>query len=134
LIVIDSHAQAPPDQSRRYGVEDAPQGEAAGRGDRDHLLLEVDGAPGRQRGQRRAFQRNPFALAGVPPADDLVDEGAPGGEIGEVARSAQQQRVFKRQLQMPMNAFDRSVLMGDAGIVARGRHFVVRHQPSWRRV
>jgi hypothetical protein len=42
----------------------------------------------------------------VAPPDDLVDEATIGIQVDEVARAAQQERIFNRLLQMAMRAFD----------------------------
>ena len=57
-----------------------------------------------------------------------VDESPVGVEIGEVARPAQQQGVLERLLEMAVRAFDRAVLVRDAGVVARRGHAVMAHQ------
>ena len=49
-------------------------------------------------------------------------------QVGEVARTPQQQRIFQRLLEMAVGALDRAVLVCDAGIVARRLHLVVPHQ------
>ena len=54
-------------------------------------------------------------VAGVAAADDLVDEAAIGSQVVEVARPAQQQRVVDGPLEMAVRAFDRAVLVRDAG-------------------
>ncbi len=64
-------------------------------------------------------------MAGIAAPDDLVDEATPGREVVEIARAPQQQGVLDRPLEMAVGAFDRAVLMGDAGIVAGGRHAVM---------
>ena len=96
---------------------------------RDDRLLVVGGAP------RPAAPAEPapldldaLAVAGIAAADDLVDEAAVGGEVVEVARAAQQQRVLDRLLEMAVRALDRAVLVRDAGIVAGRRHAVVGAQ------
>ena len=127
-IVEDADAQAMPDQSRGHGVEHAPQDEATRRRHWDHLLLEVGCTALRQGTQRRPFQCDGLGEIGVAAADDRVDEGAIGVEIGEVARAAQQQGVRERLLEMAVRAFDRAVLVGDADVVARRGHAVVAHQ------
>ena len=77
-IVVEVHAQPITDQPRRRGVENTAQNEAAARRDRDELLFVVGGAPLRQRSKPGPFQLDPFAIVGIPPADDLVDEAAVG--------------------------------------------------------
>ena len=52
-----------------------------------------------------------------------------GVESVEVSGTTQQQRVLQRFFQMAMRAFNGSVLVGDAGVIARGRHLVVAHEP-----
>jgi hypothetical protein len=49
-------------------------------------------------------------------------------EIGEVARPSQQQGVLERLLEMAVRAFDRAVLVRDAGVVGRRGHAVAAHQ------
>jgi hypothetical protein len=116
------------DQPRRHGVEHAPQGEAARRRDRDHLLLEVGRAALRQRSQGRALQRDALGVVGVAPADDGIDERPVGVEVGEVAAAVQEQSVLQRLLEVAVRALDRSVLVRDAGVVARRLHGVVAHE------
>ena len=71
---------------------------------------------------------DPLGVAGIGAADDLVDEGSVGGQIGEVGRSAQQQGIGERALEMAVRAFDRAVLVRHAGIVAGRGHAVVGAQ------
>jgi len=59
-------------------------------------------------------------VAGIAAADDLVDEASPSGNDVEVAQGTQQQRVLDRPLGMAMGAFDRTVLMRNARVVAVG--------------
>ena len=56
------------------------------------------------------------------------DEGAVGVEIGEVGRTAQRQGVGDVALEMAVRALDRTVLVGQAPIVARDRHAVMGAQ------
>ncbi len=64
----------------------------------------------------------------VGAADDFADEGAVGVEIGEVARSAQRQGIGDAALEMAVRPLDRSVLVGQAAVVARDRHAVMGAQ------
>ena len=116
------------DQPRRRGVEDPAQNEAAARRDRNDLLLVIGGAPLRQRRETRPLHFDPLPVMGVAPSNDLIDETAIGVEIVEVRRTAQQQRVLQRPLQMTMGALDGAVLMRHAGIVARWRYPVMPHE------
>ena len=61
-------------------------------------------------------------------SDQVVDEPAVGVEVGEVAGATQQQGILDGLLEMPVRALDRTVLVGDAGIVAAGLHAVVGAQ------
>ena len=117
-----------PDQPGRDGVEHPPQGEAARRGHWDDLFLEVGCTAFRQRRQRLLFKRDALGEVGVASPDDSVDEGPIGVEVAKIARAPQQQGVLQRLLQMAMGALDRTVLVGDAAIVARRRHAVMAHQ------
>ena len=93
-VVVDAHPQPVADQARGHGVEDAPEHEAAGRGDGDHGLFAILGPPGRQRPQHGALGVDALAVAGVAAADQFVDEAAVVLDRVEVARAAQQQRVL----------------------------------------
>jgi hypothetical protein len=84
-VVVDMDPQAFADQLRGRAVEDLVDEEAPGlRDPRDHLG-EVRRAPRRQRFERRHLD----ARRGFPPpvatGDQLIDEAAPVGELGEVA-------------------------------------------------
>ena len=127
-IVIETHAQTVADQPRRHRIEHLLEAEAAGRGDGDDRLLVIGRPARRQRFQGRALEIEPLGVARVAPPDDLVDEAAIGGERVEVARAAQQQRIFDRLLEMAVRAFDRAVLVRDAAIVARRLHAVMAAQ------
>ena len=83
-IVVEADAQAMADQARGHGVEHLAQREAARRGDADRHLLVVAGPPLWQSLEGRPFAVDPLGIAGVAAADDLVDEAAVGGQIGEV--------------------------------------------------
>jgi hypothetical protein len=54
--------------------------------------------------------------------DRLGKKGLIAGEIGEIARAAQRQRLIECPLQMTVRGFDRAVLVRDPGIVARRLH------------
>ena len=75
------------DQARGHGVEHLAQREAARGGDADADFLVVGGAPARQGLEFGAFDVDALGIAGVAAADDLVDEAAIGGQIGEVGRA-----------------------------------------------
>ena len=94
------------DQARGHRIEHLLEGEPAGRGDGDDRLLVIRRAVRRQRLQRRALEIQPLAVARIAPADDLVDKASIGLERIEIARTAQQQRVLDRSLQMAMRALD----------------------------
>src|SRR5690242_20722046 len=77
---------------------------------------------------RAALELQPLAVTSIAPADDLVDQAAIGFESVEIARAAQQQRVLDRPLQMAVWAFDRTVLVRQAPIVAGRLHAVMGAQ------
>jgi len=62
------------------------------------------------------------------PREDLVDEGAVVGQIGELARATQQQGVLDGALEMPVRALHRTLLVGHTAVVARGPHAIVGAQ------
>ena len=119
-VVVDMDAEALADQARRRAVEDAVHEEAAGAGNAGDDLGEVGGAPGRQRPQRRRLGAQGSLAAAVAAGDELIDEAAPVGDIGEVTGAAQDQRLVERGLEMAVVGFHRAVLMRFAGIVAAG--------------
>ena len=84
-IVEEPDPQAVADQPRRHGVEHLAQGEAAQRGDDGDRLLVVAGPAVRQRLEDSALGLDAPGDPRVLAADDLVDEAAVGGKIGEVA-------------------------------------------------
>ena len=65
------------------------------------------------------------AAGGIGASDDGIDEGAPGGEVGEVTMAAQQQRLAECVLEVTVRRLDRAVLVRDAGVVAGRAHVVV---------
>ena len=67
-------------------------------------------------------------MVGVAPPDHFVDEGAVFTKDVKVARTAQQQRVGKGALEMPVRTFHGAVLVRFAAVVAGRRHGVVRAQ------
>ena len=87
--------------------------------------LRFDGAARWQRPERRHLD----AHRGFPPpvttGDQLIDEAAPAGKLGEVARSAQDQGLVERDLQVVVVSLDGAVLMRLAGIVAAREHAVM---------
>jgi len=64
------------------------------------------------------LQFDPFAVVGIAPTDDLVDEAAIGMAIVEVPAAAQQHCVVERLLEMAMRTLDRPVLVRDAWVAA----------------
>ena len=124
-VVVDVDAQALADEPRRRAVEDAVHEEAAGAGDAGDDLGEVGGAPGGQRPQRRRLDAHRGLAAAVAAGDELVDEAAPVGDVGEVAGAAQDQRLVERGLEMAVVGLHRAVLVRLAGVVAAGEHAVV---------
>ena len=116
------------DQARGNAVEDPPQDEAATRCDKHARLFAVGGSPLGQRLECGALDLDALAVAGIAPPDHFVDEAPIGGEVGEVARAAQQKLVAKHLLEVPVRALDCAVLVSDAWIVARRRHAVMGAQ------
>jgi hypothetical protein len=123
---MDIEAMA--DQARGNAVEHPPQDEATARCDHDARLFVVGGSAIGERLERGALDLDAFAVPGIAPPYNFVDEAPVGGEVGEVARAAQQKLVAKHLLEMPVCALDRAVLMSDAGIVARRCHAVMGAQ------
>src|SRR5690606_21146534 len=80
-IIIKAHTQPVADKPGRHGVKDLAQGEAAAARDPHYDLLEVAGAHLRQWLQHGAFGIDALALAGIAPADDLINEAAIGVKI-----------------------------------------------------
>ena len=99
-VVVDVDPQALADQARGGAVEDAVNEEAAGPGDAGDHLGEVGGAAGRQGPQGRRFDPHGVVPAPVTAGDELVDEAAPVGDVVEVARAAQDQRLAERGLEV----------------------------------
>ena len=127
-VIVEPDPQPVSDQPRRHGVEHFPQREAAGRRDGDDDFLIIAGAPVGQRLQRGALGIDAGTAASVLGRHDLVDEAAIGGQIIEVARGAQQERVANRRLEMAVRALDPAILMRDAAVVAGRRHAVMPAQ------
>ncbi|MDE3175129.1 MAG: hypothetical protein KGM15_03345 [Pseudomonadota bacterium] len=76
------------DEPGGNGVEHLAQRERAGRGDEGRDLLVIGALARRQGFERRAFEIDALAVAGVVATDDFIDETSPRGQIGEVARAA----------------------------------------------
>jgi hypothetical protein len=93
--------------------------------DGDHDLLAVFGAALRQRPERGPLGVDAAAVAGVAAADQRVNEAAVIGEAVEVARAAEQQGILEGALQVTVSGLDRTVLVGDAAVVAAGGHAVM---------
>src|SRR5206468_1012760 len=127
-IIVEAHAEAMADQARGHRIEHLLEDEPARRGNGDDRPLVIRRPARRQRLQGRALESEPLAVARVAPPDDLVDEAAIGLQGVEVARPAQQQRVLDRLLEMAVRAFDRTVLVRYAWIVAGRLHAVMRAQ------
>ena len=88
---MDIEAMA--DQARGNAVEHPPQDEAAARCDHNTRLLIVGGSAIGERFERGALDLDAFAIPGIAPPDNFVDEAPVGGEVGEGARAAQQKLV-----------------------------------------
>src|SRR6201995_5122337 len=127
-IVIQPHAKAMADQARGHRIEHLLEGEPAGRTEGYGRLFVIRRPPRRQCLQGRPFEIQPLAVASIAAPDELVDKAAISLERIKIARSAQQQRVLDRSLQMAVRAFDRAVLMRQAPIVAGRLHAVMRAQ------
>ena len=82
----------------------------------------------RQRLQGRPFEIQPLTVASIAAPDDLVDKAAISLEGVKIAQSAQQQRVLDCPLQMAVRAFNRTVLVRQASIIASRPHAVVGAQ------
>src|SRR5215471_3031111 len=99
-VIIEMNVEAVADQTRRNAIEYTPQHEAAARGDADARLLVIGRSARREWLERRALDLDALPVARVAPANDFVDETPVVGKIREVARTAQQQLVSKRLLEM----------------------------------
>src|SRR5260370_33107694 len=127
-VVIEPHAKSVADQARRHRIEHLLEDEPARRGDGDDCRLVIRRPARRQRLQGRALEIEPLGVARVAPPDDLVDEATISIQGVEIARTAQQQRVLDRLLEMAVRAFDRTVLVRYAPIVAGRLHVVMGAQ------
>jgi hypothetical protein len=127
-IVVEMHAQSMADQARGCGVKHPAQNEAAAGGDRDAHLLVIGRSSLRERLESGTLDLDALAVARVAPPHHLVNEAAVGGKVLEVSRAAQEQRVLDGLLEMTVRALDRSILVGDAGIVAGRHHAVVGYE------
>ena len=78
--------------------------------------------------QRRRLDAHRGLAAAVAAGDELVDEAAVVGDVGEVAAAAQDQRLVERGLEVAVVGLHRAVLVRLAGIVAAGEHAVVAAQ------
>ena len=74
-------------------------------------LFAVRGAAGRQRLKHSALGIDALAIVGIAPTAELIKEPAVGGEIAEVVRPAQQERIRDGPLQVAMWPLDRTILM-----------------------
>jgi hypothetical protein len=68
---------------------------------------------------------NRYRLATFLRAIVSEKKGLIAGEIGEIARAAQCQRLIECPLQMTVRGFDRGVLVRDSGIVASRLHSIM---------
>jgi hypothetical protein len=127
-VVIEPHTQAVSNQPRRHGVEHLAKAKSAGRRDGDDRLLIIDGPLTRQRLKHWPFSIDPFGVAGVLTADDLIDEAAITGQAVEIVCAAHQQSVLDGLLDVAVRALDRAVLVCDAAVVAGGIHAVMGAQ------
>jgi hypothetical protein len=110
-VVVEPHVQAVADQLRRHGVEHLAQQEAAAGGDLDGGLVEVGGAPPRQRPEMTTLEVDLRPAAGVATANQLGNEAAIGVEALERAATAQEQRLLDRALDVAVPALDGTVLV-----------------------
>ena len=128
-VVVQPHPQPVPHQPRGHRVEHPPQREAARPGHPHQGLLEVVGAPLRQRPQHYPLRIDALPAAHVAAARHLRHECPVGIQRLEVPRAPEQQCVLDRPLQMPVRTLDRPVLVRPAPVVAARLHPVVRQQP-----
>src|SRR6202453_5009527 len=124
-VVIKTHAQPVTDQAGGDRVKHLAQCEGAGCRDVDVDLLIVGGLADRQFLQRHPLLIDALGIARVAAANNLVDEAPPCRKIVEVARGTQQQGICQRSFEMAMRAFDRTILVRYARIVAGRRHAVM---------
>src|SRR5271167_486701 len=73
-VVMQTHPQSMPDQTRRYRVKDLAQREAARGRHVDNDLLVIAGAAIGKLPERGALDIDTLGVAGVLAPDDLVDE------------------------------------------------------------
>ena len=71
---------------------------------------------------------NLFPALRIVTGDDPGNETAPGLHILEVAAPAQQLGLLQTHLQMPVTAFDGTILMGNAAVVSGRLHAVIGTQ------
>jgi hypothetical protein len=89
-VVINADPQPVPNEPRGHGIKHPSQDEAAARCDGDDLLLPVSSAPLGKNAKERTLQRDAFAITGVAPADNLIDETAIGIDVADIAAAAQE--------------------------------------------
>src|SRR5208283_4860203 len=115
-IIKQVGAWSMPDQPRGHGIKYLAQDKAARGADVHDLLLIVGGAVVRQRLQYGALGIDALTVAGVLTTDDFVEERSIRGQILEVDRTAHQQRVPDRVLQVTVGTFDPAVLVRNTAV------------------
>ena len=81
-VVVEAHAEPKTDKARGDRVEHLAQPEPSRGGDSHRHVLVVAGAPVRKAPRVGTLALDPLGIAGIGAADDLVDEGSVGGQIG----------------------------------------------------
>ncbi len=100
-VIIETHPQTVADQPGWNGVEDVPQKESAAAGHSDQLVLEVVGAPRRQRLELEPLDLQQLAAAGIGATDDLIDKAAVFIEISKIAAARSKSAWPRARLRWP---------------------------------
>ena len=125
VIIVDMDPQALTDEQRWCRIEDAVDQKAASAGDAGDDLGEVGGTPRRQGAQCGHLDLQDRMPAPVSATDEFIDKAAPGCEVREVARAAQDQGLVEGDFEMIVVRLDGTVLMRFPWVVATGQHAVV---------
>jgi hypothetical protein len=101
----------------------------------DEDLLEICRAVCRQCSQAGAFDGDGFGAVRIMAAENIIDEAPVGRKVLELPAAAQQQCILNGLLEMTVRTLDRTILMGNASVIAtvsRLRKAAERLSVRWR--